>query len=157
MGKRELVAVYNLSSWYLVMVEWLFLAVPWGCLRFVIVVFPDHTYLIFLKRCNPTCASSQTAQCICSSLSGEYNSYMGWRYLLHHQFLFTQKFWHTIWMVYKTSSTHWLIMTETLLWNSIITNLMLKLVEKKIVETIYCHHVNICSFFLKNVFIFSWK
>ena len=29
------------------MVEWLFLAVPWGCLRFVIVVFPDHTHLLF--------------------------------------------------------------------------------------------------------------
>ena len=38
MGKRELVALLNLSSWCLVMVEWLFLAVPWGCLRFVIVV-----------------------------------------------------------------------------------------------------------------------
>ena len=25
-----------------------FLAVSWGCLRFVIVVFPDHTYLLFL-------------------------------------------------------------------------------------------------------------
>ena len=31
----------------LVMVERLFLAVPWGCLRYVIVVFPDHTHLIF--------------------------------------------------------------------------------------------------------------
>ena len=31
------------------MVEWLFLAVPWGCLRFVIVVFPDHTHILFLK------------------------------------------------------------------------------------------------------------
>ena len=30
------------------MVEQLFLAVPWGCLRFVIVVFPDHTHLLFL-------------------------------------------------------------------------------------------------------------
>ena len=29
------------------MVEWLFLAVPWGCLRLVIVVFPDHTHLLF--------------------------------------------------------------------------------------------------------------
>ena len=29
------------------MVEWLFLAVPLGCLRFVIVVFPDHTHLLF--------------------------------------------------------------------------------------------------------------
>ena len=31
------------------MVEWLFLAVPQGCLRFVIVVFPDHTHLLFLR------------------------------------------------------------------------------------------------------------
>ena len=50
MGKRELVALLNLSSWCLVMVERLFLTVPWGCLRFVIVVFPDHTLLLFLKR-----------------------------------------------------------------------------------------------------------
>ena len=50
MGKRELVALLNLSSWCLVMVERLFLAVPWGCLRFVIVVFPDHTHLLFLKH-----------------------------------------------------------------------------------------------------------
>ena len=49
MGKRELVALLNLSSWCLVMVEQLFLAVPRGCLRFVIVVFPDHTHLLFLK------------------------------------------------------------------------------------------------------------
>ena len=48
MGKIELVAFLNLSTWCLVMVEWLFLAVPWGCLRFVIVVFPDHTHLLFL-------------------------------------------------------------------------------------------------------------
>ena len=46
MGKSELVALLNLSSWCLVMVESLFLAVPWGCLRFVIVVFPDHTHLL---------------------------------------------------------------------------------------------------------------
>ena len=50
MGKRELVALLNLSSWCLVMVEWLFLAVPWGCLRFVIVVFPDHTHVLFLNE-----------------------------------------------------------------------------------------------------------
>ena len=48
MGKRELVALLTLSSWCLVMVERLFLAVPWGCLRFVIVAFPDHTHLLFL-------------------------------------------------------------------------------------------------------------
>ena len=47
MGERELVALLNLSPWCLVMVEWLFLAVPWGCLQFVIVVFPDHTHLLF--------------------------------------------------------------------------------------------------------------
>ena len=44
MGKRELIALLILSSWCLVMVERLFLAVPRGCLQFVIVVFPDHTY-----------------------------------------------------------------------------------------------------------------
>ena len=48
MGKRELVALLNLFSWCLVMVERLFLAVSWGCLRFVIVLFPDHTYLLLL-------------------------------------------------------------------------------------------------------------
>ena len=47
-GKRELGALLNLSSWCLVMVERLFLTVPWGCLRFVIVVFPDYTDLLFL-------------------------------------------------------------------------------------------------------------
>ena len=47
-GKRELVALLNLSSWCLVMVERLFLAVPGGCLQFVIVVFPDHSHLLFL-------------------------------------------------------------------------------------------------------------
>ena len=50
MGKRELIALLNLSSWCLVMVERLFLAVPWGCLQFVIVVFPDHTHLLFLMQ-----------------------------------------------------------------------------------------------------------
>ena len=49
MGKRELIALLNLSSWCLVMVERLFLAVPRGCLQFVIMVFPDHTHLLFLK------------------------------------------------------------------------------------------------------------
>ena len=47
MGKRELVALLNLSSCCLVIVELLFLAVQWGCMRFVIVVFPDHTHLLF--------------------------------------------------------------------------------------------------------------
>ena len=48
MGKRELVALLNLSYWCIVMVERLFLAVPRGCLWFVNVVFSDHTHLLFL-------------------------------------------------------------------------------------------------------------
>ena len=48
MGKRELVALINLSSWCLVMVESIFLAMPRGCLRFAIVVFPDHTHYFCL-------------------------------------------------------------------------------------------------------------
>ena len=39
----------NLSSWCLVMVERLFLAVPRVCLWFVIMVFPDHIHLLFFK------------------------------------------------------------------------------------------------------------
>ena len=61
MGKRELIALLNLSSWCLVMVERVFLAVPRGCLQFVIVVFPDHTHLLFIifilqKQCHCTYA-----------------------------------------------------------------------------------------------------
>ena len=41
MGKRELVALLNLSSWCLVIVVWLFLVVQFVYLQFVIVVFPD--------------------------------------------------------------------------------------------------------------------
>ena len=43
--------MFNLSSWCLVMVERLFFAMPRGCLRFVIVVFPDHTHY-FLRNEN---------------------------------------------------------------------------------------------------------
>ena len=49
MRKRELIALLNLSSWCLVMVERLFLAVPRGCLQFVIMVFPDLTHLLSLQ------------------------------------------------------------------------------------------------------------
>ena len=48
MGKRKLVALLSLSSWCLVIVVWLFLVVPVVCLQFVIVVFPDHTHLLFV-------------------------------------------------------------------------------------------------------------
>ena len=50
MGKKGLVALLNLSSWCLVMVERLFLAVPWVCLRYVIVVFPDHTHYFCIAK-----------------------------------------------------------------------------------------------------------
>ena len=48
MVKRELVSLLSLSSWCLLFVVWLFLAVPWVCLQFLIVVFPDHAHLLFL-------------------------------------------------------------------------------------------------------------
>ena len=47
MGKRELIALLSLSSWFLVIVVWLFLAAPWLCLQFVIVVFEKF---IFVKK-----------------------------------------------------------------------------------------------------------
>ena len=43
MEKRELVALFYLSSWCFVMVGWLFLAVPRGCDCGI----PDHTHLLF--------------------------------------------------------------------------------------------------------------
>ena len=48
MGKREPFALLSLSSWCLGIVVWLFFAVPWVCLRFVILVFPDHTHSLFI-------------------------------------------------------------------------------------------------------------
>ena len=48
-GERELIALLNLSSWCLVMVERLFLAMLRGSLQFMIVVFLDHTHLLFLS------------------------------------------------------------------------------------------------------------
>ena len=50
MGKRELVSLLYLSSWCLVMVVWLFLAVPLDFLQFLIAVFPDHTHLLFVRN-----------------------------------------------------------------------------------------------------------
>ena len=51
MGKaRELIVFLSLSSWCLVIVDWLFLAVSCVCLQFVIVVFPDNTHLLFEPR-----------------------------------------------------------------------------------------------------------
>ena len=52
MGKGELIDMLSLSSWCLVIVVWLFLAVPWVSLQFVIVVFSDHTHLLFFSSQN---------------------------------------------------------------------------------------------------------
>ena len=50
MGKRNLVALLSLSFCCFLMVVWFFLVVPWVCLLFVIVVFPDHTHLLFFRK-----------------------------------------------------------------------------------------------------------
>ena len=50
MGKREQVDLLRFFSRSLMSVVWLFLAAPWVCLQFVIVVFPDHTLFLFLKQ-----------------------------------------------------------------------------------------------------------
>ena len=50
MEQRELADLLSLSSWYLVIVVWLFLTMPRVCLQFVSVVFPDHTHLLFLNE-----------------------------------------------------------------------------------------------------------
>ena len=65
MEKRELVALLSLSSWCLVMVMWLLFDVPWVNLRFVIVVFPDHTYLLFmfLMLINPIASKLTVPNC----------------------------------------------------------------------------------------------
>ena len=61
MGKRELVPLLNLSSWCLV--EHLFLAVPRCCLWFLIVVFPDHTHLLFFISLKSVCRHIVIGDC----------------------------------------------------------------------------------------------
>ena len=51
--KRKLVALLIIIIYRCIVtisVLWLFLTVPWVCLQFVIVVFPDHTHLLFLRQ-----------------------------------------------------------------------------------------------------------
>ena len=47
--ERELVVLLSLSSWCLVIVVLLFLAVPWVCLQFVIVIFFNHTHYFWVS------------------------------------------------------------------------------------------------------------
>ena len=62
MVKRELVALFSLSSRRLVIVVWLFLAVPWVRLQSVIVVFPDHTHYFRSSRSLTKSGTNQPAQ-----------------------------------------------------------------------------------------------
>ena len=50
--KRKLVALLLLSYRCIVSINvlWLFFTVPWVGLQYVIVVFPDHTHLLFRLR-----------------------------------------------------------------------------------------------------------
>ena len=57
------------TSWCLVMVERLFLAVPRGCLQFVIVVFPDHTHLLFYISLNSFVLLKHLAMLLTSTLA----------------------------------------------------------------------------------------
>ena len=83
MGKRELIALLNLSSWCLVMVERLFLAVPRGSLQFVIVVFPDHTHLLFFQeKCKNMMMRFQSS--IYRNHKSAFLSYDLCRYVINH-------------------------------------------------------------------------
>ena len=73
MGKRELIALLNLSSLCLVVVERLFLAVPRGCLQFVIVVFADHTHLLFFARKLPNLPMNHLLEHIDQDSQRRYN------------------------------------------------------------------------------------
>ena len=78
--KRELVALLGLSSWCLVVVGWLFLVVPWGCLRLVIVVFPDHTHLLFLR--SDVDGLTHTKQLLKSIVHSIYSSLILYSFLI---------------------------------------------------------------------------
>ena len=49
MGKRELVALLGLSSWCLVIGVWLFLAVPWVCLQYFLIIL-TYYFCAYLKK-----------------------------------------------------------------------------------------------------------
>ena len=48
-GRESCFFLLCLSTWCLIIVVWLFLTMPWVCLQFVIVVFPDHTHFFVLS------------------------------------------------------------------------------------------------------------
>ena len=83
MRKRELVALLNLSSWCLMIVERLFLAVPRGCLRFVIVVFPDHTHLLFIVPLKCCRRANRRLEGWTDGRMDRVNPLLDWSYRLH--------------------------------------------------------------------------
>ena len=62
-------AFKRIVNWYLVVVVWLFLAVPWVCLQFVSVVFPDHTPLLFINHRDEQIKSRYQCVCRCTNLT----------------------------------------------------------------------------------------
>ena len=80
---RNSTALFCLSSRCLVIVVWLFLMIPRICLQFVIMVFPDHTHLLF--RWNWTEDDK-----ICSKLSLSSDCWFN-------------KLKHKLWIVYEST------------------------------------------------------
>ena len=83
MGKRELIALLNLSSWCLVIVKWLFFAVPWVCLPFgdcgisssySLIIFDVVVSKIGEKRYHMEIAKLPYAEM----------KYIKWRYEIYH-------------------------------------------------------------------------
>ena len=71
--KRKLFALLLLSYRCIVSINvlWLFLMVPWIGLQYVIVVFPDQTYLlVFIFLCSTKCLFK-----FCNVLDGEETAY----------------------------------------------------------------------------------
>ena len=64
MGKRKLVALLSLSSCCFLMVVWIFLAVPWVCLPFAIVVltyyFLGSEYPLYILYMNHKTGDHET-------------------------------------------------------------------------------------------------
>ena len=63
--KREMVVLLSLSSWCLVMAVLLFIAVPFVCLQFLIVAFPDFfNYYFSPERIRNICNSPLDIYCV---------------------------------------------------------------------------------------------
>ena len=119
MGKGELVALLGLSPGCLVMVEWLFLVVPWGCLQFVIVVFPDHTHLLFSIGFQLHCKKKERTWVwyVFHITFFEYNSSQSWT----SSWIYRNSQWWQSGTVRIVEGTVWTtrIDNETKVWNQV--------------------------------------